>query len=59
MGSANGVALQLYGPSIQPRHCVIAVSEGVVTITPLHTDAHTYVNGQRIFHTTILQVSNL
>ncbi|XP_066147647.1 afadin isoform X3 [Euwallacea fornicatus] len=54
VGSANGIALQLYGPHIQPRHCVITNSDGVTSLTSCHADAHTYVNGQRIHQTTIL-----
>ncbi|XP_045493705.1 afadin isoform X7 [Colias croceus] len=56
VGSGNGTALQLYGPSIQPRHCVVAGAEGGgYTVTPLHTDAHVYVNGRRTMHTARLQ----
>lgn len=54
---SNAQCLQLNGPNIQPRHCVIAHTEGIVTVTPCSRDAETYVNGQRIFETTILQVS--
>ncbi|XP_066262035.1 afadin isoform X1 [Euwallacea similis] len=54
VGSANGIALQLYGPHIQPRHCVITNSDGITSLTSCHADAHTYVNGQRIHQTTIL-----
>lgn len=49
-------SLQLFGPNVQPRHCVIAHTEGIVTVTPCSRDAETYVNGQRIYETTILQV---
>ncbi|VVC26416.1 Hypothetical protein CINCED_3A012275 [Cinara cedri] len=52
---SNAQCLQLNGPNIQPRHCVIAHTEGIVTVTPCSRDAETYVNGQRIFETTILQ----
>ncbi|XP_039748543.1 afadin isoform X2 [Pararge aegeria] len=56
VGSGNGTALQLYGPSIQPRHCVVAPAEGGgFSVTPLHTDAHVYVNGRRTMHTQRLQ----
>nr|XP_026485861.1 afadin isoform X3 [Vanessa tameamea] len=56
VGSGNGTALQLYGPSIQPRHCVVATAEGGgYTVTPLHTDAHVYVNGRRTMHSQRLQ----
>ncbi|KAI8428650.1 hypothetical protein MSG28_007380 [Choristoneura fumiferana] len=48
VGSGNGSALQLYGPSIQPRHCLVAAGEaGGFTATPLHADAQVYVNGRR------------
>jgi len=50
-------SLQLFGPNVQPRHCVIAHTEGIVTVTPCSGNAETYVNGQRIYETTILQVS--
>ncbi|XP_044743827.1 uncharacterized protein LOC123306030 isoform X1 [Chrysoperla carnea] len=57
VGSANGIALQLYGPHIQPRHCLIQYNadSGITTLTPCHIDAFTYVNGQRIHQTTVLQ----
>ncbi|CAH4020405.1 unnamed protein product [Pieris brassicae] len=55
VGSVNGTALQLYGPSIQPRHCVLAPAEGGHSVTPLHADAQVYVNGRRVTHTTRLQ----
>ncbi|KAK9888640.1 hypothetical protein WA026_000868 [Henosepilachna vigintioctopunctata] len=59
VGSANGIALQLYGPHIQPRHCVITNTDSVTSLTPCHADAHTYVNGQRIHQTTILSHGSL
>ncbi|XP_033246016.1 afadin isoform X2 [Drosophila miranda] len=54
VGSANTNCLQLFGPSIQPRHCLISLHEGVCTVTPLHTDALTFVNGHHISQPTIL-----
>lgn len=48
--------LTLPGPTVMPRHCVIAFTENIVTLTPCSRDAHTYVNNQRIHQTTILQV---
>ena len=45
--------LQLAG--LRPRHCVIANTEGIVTVTPSSRDADIYVNGQRIYDTTMLQ----
>ncbi|KAK0064396.1 afadin [Biomphalaria pfeifferi] len=47
--------LQLSGPDIRPRHCVIAHTEGIVTVTPNSQDAETYVERQRIFETTMLK----
>lgn len=52
---SNAQCLQLNGPNIQPRHCVIAHTEGIVTVTPCSRDAETYVDGQRIFETSILK----
>lgn len=57
VGSANTNQLQLFGPSIQPRHCLISLLEGVCTVTPLHADALTFVNGHHIQQPTILHVS--
>ena len=42
-------------PFIHPRHCVINHSEGMITVTPSHRDAETFVNNRRIFQTTIIQ----
>ena len=42
-------------PFIHPRHCVVAHTEGIVTVTPSNRDSETYVNNVRIFQTTILQ----
>ncbi|XP_042899757.1 afadin isoform X2 [Parasteatoda tepidariorum] len=53
--SIGGQYLQLFGPNVQPRHCVIAHTQGIVTVTPSSRDAETYVNGMRIYETTILQ----
>ncbi|CAN8002103.1 unnamed protein product [Ixodes hexagonus] len=47
--------LQLQGPGIHPRHCVIAHTEGVVTVTPSHQEAEIYLDGCRVYDTTILQ----
>ncbi|XP_070526335.1 afadin isoform X9 [Cardiocondyla obscurior] len=47
--------LTLPGPTVMGRHCVIAFTENIVTLTPCSRDAHTYVNNQRIHQTTILQ----
>lgn len=58
VGSANTNALQLFGPSIQPRHCLISLHEGVCTVTPLHADGLTFVNGHHITQPTILHVSS-
>ncbi|KAG8189760.1 hypothetical protein JTE90_012933 [Oedothorax gibbosus] len=53
--SIGGQYLQLFGPNVQPRHCVIAQLQGIVTVTPSSRDAETYVNNMRIYETTILQ----
>ncbi|GFY73939.1 afadin [Trichonephila inaurata madagascariensis] len=53
--SIGGQYLQLFGPNVQPRHCVIAHTQGIVTVTPSSRDAETYVNNMRIYETTILQ----
>ncbi|XP_043199321.1 afadin-like isoform X3 [Amphibalanus amphitrite] len=52
---AGGQCLQLAGHNVHPRHCVIAHTEGIVTVTPCGREAETYVNGQRVYETTILQ----
>lgn len=57
VGSANTNTLQMFGPLIQPRHCLISLHEGVCTVTPLHPDALTFVNGHHITQPTILHVS--
>uniref|UniRef100_A0A1L8E626 Putative actin filament-binding protein afadin n=1 Tax=Nyssomyia neivai TaxID=330878 RepID=A0A1L8E626_9DIPT len=54
VGSANTNTLQMFGPLIQPRHCLISLHEGVCTVTPLHADALTFVNGHHIQQPTIL-----
>ncbi|XP_066278341.1 afadin-like isoform X2 [Branchiostoma lanceolatum] len=46
---------ELFSPNVKPRHCVLANMEGVVTVTPTNHEAETYVNGQRIYETTMLQ----
>ncbi|KAI8520677.1 LIM domain binding [Branchiostoma belcheri] len=53
--ATSGQYLQLFSPNVKPRHCVIANMEGVVTVTPTNHEAETYVNGQRIYETTMLQ----
>lgn len=47
--------MQLHGPNIQTRHCVIAHIDGIVTVTPKSRDAETYVHNQRVYETTMLQ----
>ena len=39
---------------LHPRHCVITYTDGIVTVTPIHREAETYLNNQRIYETTIL-----
>ncbi|XP_040614188.1 afadin isoform X18 [Mesocricetus auratus] len=48
-------SIQLFGPGIQPHHCDLTNMDGVVTVTPRSVDAETYVDGQRISETTMLQ----
>ncbi|BFZ25291.1 hypothetical protein BsWGS_28330 [Bradybaena similaris] len=47
--------IQLSGPDVHPRHCVIAHTEDIVTVTPTSQNAETYVEGRRIHETTILK----
>ena len=43
----NGQCLLLpQAPYLFPRHCVLAHTEGIVTITPSHREAETFVNNQ-------------
>ncbi|XP_053594728.1 afadin isoform X2 [Microplitis demolitor] len=53
--AVHNQTLTLCGPTVMPRHCVIAFTENIVTLTPASRDAYTYVNNQRIHQTTILQ----
>lgn len=46
----------LAGPTVMPRHCIIAYTDNTVTLTPCSREAHTYVNNAMINYTTILQV---
>ena len=46
-------------PFTHPRHCVIANTETVVTVTPNHPEAETYVNGQRIGRVSAILVTFL
>lgn len=52
-GTSNSI--QLLGPNIKPRHCIITHSEGLTTVTPVSPEAETTVNGSRITETTILK----
>merc|ERR1719242_1983189 len=49
--SVGGVRL----PGLLPRHCLIAHTEGAVTVTPSSPQAEVIVNNQRATETTILQ----
>ncbi|WAR06935.1 AFAD-like protein, partial [Mya arenaria] len=51
----NKLPFLLTGPNIQPRHCVIAHTGGIVTVTPKTQGAETYVNNVRVSETTLLQ----
>lgn len=52
---STGQHLRLIGPTILPHHAVIAHISGVVTVTPTSREAETYVEGQRIYDTTVIQ----
>ncbi|XP_066103800.1 afadin isoform X4 [Saccopteryx bilineata] len=54
-GKSDDSAIQLFGSGIQPHHCDLTNMDGVVTVTPRSMDAETYVEGQRISETTMLQ----
>ena len=43
-------------PFLYPRHCVLALTDSLVTVTPSDREAETFVNQKRIFDTTIVQV---
>ncbi|XP_067900730.1 afadin isoform X3 [Heterodontus francisci] len=47
--------IQLFGPGIQPHHCDLTNMDGIVTVTPRSFDAETYVDGQHITETVMLQ----
>ncbi|XP_078086236.1 afadin isoform X6 [Mustelus asterias] len=48
-------SIQLFGPGIQPHHCDLTNMDGIVTVTPRSFDAETYVDGQHINETIMLQ----
>ncbi|XP_059504410.1 afadin isoform X6 [Stegostoma tigrinum] len=48
-------SIQLFGPGIQPHHCDLTNMDGIVTVTPRSFDAETYVDGQHITETIMLQ----
>lgn len=56
VGSASSAGVQLFGPLIQPKHCLIAIQDNACVVTPLHTDAPTFVNNHRIYQPTVLHV---
>uniref|UniRef100_A0A5S6QFF6 Afadin n=1 Tax=Trichuris muris TaxID=70415 RepID=A0A5S6QFF6_TRIMR len=53
--NADAQALCLCGPLIRPRHCVIALMDGVATVTPCEVGAEISVDGQPISETAILR----
>lgn len=57
--SSGGSYLELFGPHILPRHCVITNMDGIVSVTPTTGDAEVYVDGKRIYETTKLNAGNL
>ncbi|XP_069788254.1 afadin isoform X7 [Narcine bancroftii] len=48
-------SIQLFGPGIQPHHCDLTNMDGIVTVTPRSFDTETYVDGQHITETVMLQ----
>ncbi|XP_055495423.1 afadin isoform X6 [Leucoraja erinacea] len=48
-------SIQLFGPGIQSHHCDLTNMDGIVTVTPRSFDAETYVDGQHITETVMLQ----
>ncbi|KAJ8314800.1 hypothetical protein KUTeg_006950 [Tegillarca granosa] len=57
VGCDRSMYIQILGPNIQPRHCVIGLThnDGIVTVTPTSPESETYVNNQRVYETTTLQ----
>ena len=53
--NANRSTLQLCGPSIQPHHCTIANTDGIIIVTPSNREAETFINGTKIYETTVLK----
>ncbi|XP_015600396.1 uncharacterized protein LOC107270166 isoform X1 [Cephus cinctus] len=53
--AVQGQTLILSGSTVMDRHCVIAFTDNIVTLTPYSKDAHTYVDNHRIYQTTILK----
>ncbi|KAL8581520.1 hypothetical protein ACOMHN_042912 [Nucella lapillus] len=47
--------MQLSAPDIRPHHCIMAHTEGIVTVTPTVRDAEVYVESRRIMETTMLR----
>ena len=54
IGSDPAIPNGLLLPFVFPHHCVIERTEHIVTVTPNHRNAETFVNNNRIFQTTIL-----
>lgn len=53
--SESGQYLQLFGKRILPHHCVIAHMDGSVTLTPIKSDAETFIDDEHVSKTTLLQ----
>ncbi|OTF80351.1 hypothetical protein BLA29_009352, partial [Euroglyphus maynei] len=51
----NLSTLQLHGPNIQPHHCTIANTDGIIIVTPSNREAETFINGTKIYETTVLK----
>ncbi|XP_076466246.1 afadin-like [Babylonia areolata] len=47
--------LQLSAPDIRPQHCILAHTEGIVTVTPTVRDAEIFVENRRVTETTMLR----
>ncbi|XP_077977276.1 uncharacterized protein LOC144432854 isoform X2 [Glandiceps talaboti] len=52
--SSSGQFIQLFSPTIRPRHCVLTNLDGAVTVTPASPDGETFINNQRVYETTLL-----
>ena len=49
IGSDHSIPNGLLLPFVFPHHCVITRTDGIVTVTPNHRNAETFINNKRIF----------